>query len=93
MANDDGGSIFATLEHGRPAHASAYERLFAAPHGLAVSEVAAALGATSRRVTSLAELAAVLRRSPAGIEVVEVVVDRTQRRNLDAAITALAATL
>ena len=93
VANDNGGSIFATLEHGRPAYASAYERIFAAPHGLGVSDVAAALGAASQRITSLAELTAVLRQSPTGIEVVEVIVDRTQRRNLDTAITALAASL
>ena len=93
VANDNGGSIFATLDHGRPAYASAYERIFAAPHRLGLTEIATALGATSRRLTNLADLTAVLRRSPTGIEVVEVIVDRTQRRNLDTAITGLAASL
>ena len=32
VANDGGGSIFATLEPGEPAHSAAYERLFGTPH-------------------------------------------------------------
>ena len=32
VANDDGGSIFATLEQGAEEHAHAYERLFGTPH-------------------------------------------------------------
>jgi hypothetical protein len=35
----------------------------------------------------------VLARPPQGLELVEAVIDRTQRRTLDAAITGLAATL
>ncbi|HLM22403.1 MAG TPA: 2-succinyl-5-enolpyruvyl-6-hydroxy-3-cyclohexene-1-carboxylic-acid synthase, partial [Propionibacteriaceae bacterium] len=34
VANDDGGSIFATLEQGLPAHMGAFERLFGTPVGL-----------------------------------------------------------
>ena len=34
VANDTGGSIFATLEPGRPAHSAAYERLFGTPHAV-----------------------------------------------------------
>ena len=93
VANDNGGSIFATLEHGRPAYSGSYERLFGTPHDVAVSDVAAALGATSHRVRTLADLAPLLRSSPSGIEVVEVLIDRSQRRNLDTAITGLAASL
>ncbi|KGM08347.1 2-succinyl-6-hydroxy-2,4-cyclohexadiene-1-carboxylate synthase, partial [Cellulomonas bogoriensis 69B4 = DSM 16987] len=32
VANDDGGSIFATLEHGDPARSAVFERVFATPH-------------------------------------------------------------
>ena len=34
VANDDGGSIFATLEQGAPEHASSYDKLFGTPHGV-----------------------------------------------------------
>ncbi len=36
IANDDGGSLFATLEQGEPAHMGAFERLFGTPQGLAL---------------------------------------------------------
>ena len=42
VANDDGGSIFATLEPGRPAHSAAYERLFGTPHAADFAALAAA---------------------------------------------------
>lgn len=93
VANDNGGSIFATLEHGRPAYSGAYERIFGTPHGLAVRDVASALGARAHRITDLGDLAGLLRESPVGLEVIEVVVDRSQRRNLDTAITGLATSL
>lgn len=93
VANDNGGSIFATLEHGRPAHLGAYERIFGTPHGIRVSEVAGALGATARRVTSVEGLAEALVAPARGLEVIEAVVDRAQRRTLDAEITGLAARL
>ncbi len=93
VANDNGGSIFATLEHGRPAHLGAYERIFGTPHGVAISEVATALGATARRVRSVDALREALAEPARGLEVIEAVVDRAQRRTLDAEITALAAML
>ena len=93
VANDNGGSIFATLEHGRPAHSGAYERIFGTPHGLALQPVAAALGARARTITEAAALAEVLASPPRGLEVIEAVVDRAHRRTLDGEIMALAATL
>jgi 2-succinyl-5-enolpyruvyl-6-hydroxy-3-cyclohexene-1-carboxylate synthase len=42
VANDDGGSIFATLEQGEPAHMGAFERLFGTPQGLQFEALAAA---------------------------------------------------
>lgn len=93
VANDNGGSIFATLEHGRPEHSGAYERIFGTPHGVALRPLAAALGAKATTVETLPDLLEVLAEPPRGLEVVEVLVDRAQRRTLNTAITALAATL
>ncbi len=93
VANDDGGSIFVTLEQGRPEHQEAFERVFGTPHGASFEALAAVSGARYQRVEDAAALAAVLERPPVGIELVEAVVDRTQRRALSTAITAIAATL
>ena len=93
VADDNGGSIFATLEHGRPEHSGAYERIFGTPHHLDLAEVAAALGARTQRITDVETLLEALAEPPTGIEVIVVTVDRAQRRTLDAAITGLAATL
>ena len=93
VANDDGGSIFATLEHGLPAHQRSFERIFGTPHGTQFATLAEATGAAYRRVVNSEELAEVLQEPPVGIELIEAVIDRSQRRSLNAAITALAATL
>jgi 2-succinyl-5-enolpyruvyl-6-hydroxy-3-cyclohexene-1-carboxylate synthase len=93
VANDDGGSIFATLEHAEPARRASFERIFGTPHGLTLSAIAAAYGTRVSKVTAAAELDEVLADSPSGLEVVEVVVDRRDRRALDAEIGALAASI
>jgi 2-succinyl-5-enolpyruvyl-6-hydroxy-3-cyclohexene-1-carboxylate synthase len=93
VANDDGGSIFATLEQGQPAHLSAFERVFATPHGASLEALAAVTGTRYRRVADTASLAAVLADPPTGLELVEAVVDREHRRTLNAAVSAIAATL
>jgi 2-succinyl-5-enolpyruvyl-6-hydroxy-3-cyclohexene-1-carboxylate synthase len=93
VANDNGGSIFATLEHGRPAHSGAYERIFGTPHGLDIVAVATAMGASARTVGSVEDLLEVLAEPPRGLEVVEAIVDRAHRRTLDTSITGLAAML
>jgi 2-succinyl-5-enolpyruvyl-6-hydroxy-3-cyclohexene-1-carboxylate synthase len=93
VANDDGGSIFATLEQGEPAHMGAFERLFGTPQGLQFEALAAAAGIAYRRVQTAIELAEVLAEPPAGMELVDAVIDRAHRRTLDREITALAATL
>ena len=92
VANDTGGSIFATLEPGRPAHSVAYERLFGTPHRADFAALAAGVGCGYARVRDAAELEAALAQPPQGLELVEAVIDRSQRRTLDAAITGLAAT-
>jgi len=93
VANDDGGSIFATLEHGRPEHLGAFERVFATPHGADLQALAAVHHLAYHRVLDVAGLQEVLDEPPVGIELVEVVLDRGQRRRLNEAVNAIAATL
>ncbi|MGH3315273.1 MAG: thiamine pyrophosphate-dependent enzyme, partial [Nocardioidaceae bacterium] len=83
VANDDGGSIFATLEQGGDAYAGAFERLFGTPHGTDLSALCAATGTPYRRCDTEAGLADALARPQHGIDVVEVRVDRSGRRDLD----------
>jgi len=93
VANDDGGSVFATLEQGEPAHMGAFERLFGTPQGLQFEALAAAARIGYRRVEKALELDQILAEPPVGMELVEAVIDRAHRRTLDRDITALAATL
>ena len=79
VADDGGGSIFATLEYGQPRFAEAFERVFATPTGLDPAAVAAGYGVRSRSVTTLADVAAVLADPIAGLEVVVVAIDRSGR--------------
>ena len=66
VANDDGGSIFATLEHGRAEYADAHERVFATPHHTDLTALAAALGSSSCRVRTADELRTALVEPPRG---------------------------
>jgi 2-succinyl-5-enolpyruvyl-6-hydroxy-3-cyclohexene-1-carboxylate synthase len=93
VANDDGGSLFATLEQGEPAHMGAFERLFGTPQGVHFEALAAAAGIGYRQAETADELAEILAEPPAGVALVEAVIDRARRRTLDREITALAATL
>lgn len=93
VANDDGGSIFATLEHGLPAHMGAFERIFGTPHGVDLRQLAQASGAAYRRIQDLADVEEVLDEPPLGLEVVEAVVDRRHRRTLQTDIARLAGTI
>ncbi|MGZ4632888.1 MAG: thiamine pyrophosphate-binding protein, partial [Actinomycetes bacterium] len=90
VVNDDGGSIFASLEQGGPDYASSYERLFGTPHGVDLAALCAATRTPHWRVESLDELRHALASPNGGIEVVEAVVRRDNRRDLDARIRALA---
>jgi 2-succinyl-5-enolpyruvyl-6-hydroxy-3-cyclohexene-1-carboxylate synthase len=83
VANDDGGSIFATLEQGGDAYAGAFERLFGTPHGTDLSALCAATGTPYQRCGTEADLADALARPQQGIDVVEVRIDRSGRRDLD----------
>lgn len=89
VANDNGGSIFATLEHGHPTQSRAYERIFGTPHDVDLERLATATGAGYRRVETAEELDEVLAEPPLGIELVEAVIDRRLRRTLDNEINAL----
>ncbi|MEZ5096186.1 MAG: thiamine pyrophosphate-binding protein [Nocardioides sp.] len=90
VANDDGGSIFAMLEQGAPEYADRYERLFGMPHGVDLAGLCAATRTPHLRVTSLPELEQALATPNGGVEVVEAVVGRADRRALDERIRALA---
>lgn len=89
VVNDDGGSIFTTLEQGAAGHAEAFERVFGTPQGVRIEGLADAAGLVYRRVTTSADLQAALDRPPVGIELVEVRVDRYRRRALDEAVREL----
>jgi len=93
VPNDDGGAIFSVLEQGAPAHAASFERLFGTPHGTDLSALCAAARVPHLRVTSRPELDQALAMPNGGIEVVEAVVSRAGRRDLDARIRGLAADL
>jgi 2-succinyl-5-enolpyruvyl-6-hydroxy-3-cyclohexene-1-carboxylate synthase len=80
VVNDDGGSIFHTLEQGAPEYAAMFERIFGTPHGADLAARSAAVGVPHRRVESAAELRAVLAEPIAGIDVVEVAITRSGRR-------------
>jgi len=91
VANDNGGSIFATLEQGAPEHATAFDKLFGTPHDVDLASLCAALRIPHWRVRDRAELDHALASPNGGIEVVEAVVRRDNRRVLDERIRALAA--
>ena len=86
LANDDGGSIFATLEHGDDAHRAVFERVFGTPHGADLAALCAGLGASHTLVADLDGLRAALAERRGGVEVVEVRVDRAGRRALMATL-------
>ncbi|NYE36926.1 2-succinyl-5-enolpyruvyl-6-hydroxy-3-cyclohexene-1-carboxylate synthase [Nocardioides cavernae] len=89
VVNDDGGSIFATLEQGSPEHAERFDTLFGTPHGVDVASLCAAARVPHLRVTSLPELEQALTTPNGGLEVIEAAVRRDNRRELDARIRAL----
>jgi 2-succinyl-5-enolpyruvyl-6-hydroxy-3-cyclohexene-1-carboxylate synthase len=89
VANDDGGSIFSVLEQGGPAYAESFEKLFGTPHGVDLAALCAASRTPHRRVTTRAELEAAIASPRGGVEVVEAVVRRDNRRDLDAAVRGL----
>lgn len=86
VANDDGGSVFATLEHGAPERAGVFERFFATPHGADIAALCAGYGVRHRLARDPAEVAESLAAPGPGVSVLEVRIDRSRRRALDAEI-------
>lgn len=90
VANDNGGSIFSTLEQGAPEYASSFERLFATPHGVNIEALAAAMRIPHWRVTSRVELAHALANAHGGLEIVEATIARNDRRRWESELRSLA---
>jgi 2-succinyl-5-enolpyruvyl-6-hydroxy-3-cyclohexene-1-carboxylate synthase len=89
VVNDDGGSIFSMLEQGAPEFAASYDKLFGTPHGVDIGSLCAATRTPYLRVTALPELEQVLASPNGGIEVIEAVCRRDNRRELDMRIREL----
>jgi 2-succinyl-5-enolpyruvyl-6-hydroxy-3-cyclohexene-1-carboxylate synthase len=85
VANDDGGSIFTSLEQGAPAFADTFERVFGTPTGADIGALCAAFGVAHVRLHP-AGLADALAEPVEGIRVLEVPVSRDGRRRLSAAL-------
>ncbi|MDZ5663211.1 2-succinyl-5-enolpyruvyl-6-hydroxy-3-cyclohexene-1-carboxylic-acid synthase [Nocardioides sp. S-58] len=89
VVNDDGGSIFATLEQGAPEYADRFDTLFGTPHGADLGSLCAAARVPHLAVRSLPELEQALATPNGGIEVVEAHVRRDNRADLEKRIRAL----
>ncbi|KRF37133.1 2-succinyl-5-enolpyruvyl-6-hydroxy-3-cyclohexene-1-carboxylic-acid synthase [Nocardioides sp. Soil805] len=89
VVNDNGGSIFSMLEQGAEEHRDSFDTLFGTPHDVDLASLCAATRTPHLRVRSLPELEQALASPNGGIEVVEAVVRRDNRRDLDARISAL----
>ncbi|WP_298129354.1 2-succinyl-5-enolpyruvyl-6-hydroxy-3-cyclohexene-1-carboxylic-acid synthase [Micropruina sp.] len=90
VADDSGGSIFATLEYGDVRYADSFERVFGTPPGVDPVRLAEAHGIPVRRVEDEASLTAALHRPIQGLDVVVATIDRAGRRALNAQLNALA---
>jgi 2-succinyl-5-enolpyruvyl-6-hydroxy-3-cyclohexene-1-carboxylate synthase len=90
VADDSGGSIFATLEYGREPFAPAFERVFATPVAADIPRLAAGFGLRVTEVRDQDGLRAALERPITGPEVVWVQVDRSRRAALSDQLSALA---
>ena len=82
VLDDDGGGIFALLEHGEPQHASSFERVFGTPHGADLGALAGGFGVPVVRVERPSELVGALAAPPDGLSVVHVPVRRDGLRAL-----------
>ncbi len=80
VLNDDGGSIFATLEHGQSEYAEVYPRMFQTPQGIAIAELASGFGARYRALEDAQDLHEALQTPPRGREVLEVRLDSDTAR-------------
>ena len=76
VADDEGGGIFATLEHGNAATPEAYDRWFGVAQHVNYEALAAAYGVGFVRAATPSELAAVLADPPAGPRLIHAPVER-----------------
>jgi 2-succinyl-5-enolpyruvyl-6-hydroxy-3-cyclohexene-1-carboxylate synthase len=90
VANDDGGGIFTLLEPGEPSRATDFERVFGTPTGASIVDICRGHGVRHTVASTPAELGSIVGRRPAGLQVVEVRVDRTGHRELHASLRAAA---
>ncbi|RPF22976.1 2-succinyl-5-enolpyruvyl-6-hydroxy-3-cyclohexene-1-carboxylic-acid synthase [Myceligenerans xiligouense] len=84
VVNDDGGSIFATLEHGElaatsDAAAARFERVFGTPHGANLAQLCAGYGVDHQLVKDVPSLRHALQAPSRGVQVIEVQVPRAAR--------------
>jgi len=83
VANDDGGSVFSVLEQGDPRFAPSFERVFGTPTRADLAALCTAAGVGHTRVDDVGPLEQALTRPQSGVAVVEVRLDRTDRRDLE----------
>lgn len=84
VANDQGGSIFAGLEHGAlaassPERQTTFDRVFTTPQAVDLGALCAAYGVTHTRAANVIALTRALAAPPAGISVLEVALESAQR--------------
>lgn len=80
VIDDDGGSIFGTLEYGSAELSGPLTRLFTTPTGSDIALLCAAHGVPATSVHTVAELGEMVRQESPGIRVIRVPVDGAGRR-------------
>lgn len=80
VVDDDGGSIFGTLEYGEEELAGPMRRIFTTPTGADIETLCAAHGIPATTARTADELAELVGRPTAGIRVIRVPVDGATRR-------------
>ncbi len=88
VLNDDGGGIFTLLEHGAPAYADVFERVFGTPHGADLAALCRGYGVRHSRIDDFDELRSALSAPVSGRSVIEVTLDRSSHRDLHGQIRA-----
>ena len=78
VADDQGGGIFATLEHGRATSPEAYDRWFGVAQAVDYEALAAAYGVAFARAETPAQLAQLLATGGAGPRLVHAPVERAE---------------
>jgi 2-succinyl-5-enolpyruvyl-6-hydroxy-3-cyclohexene-1-carboxylate synthase len=86
VVNNDGGGIFSGLEPS--AFPESFERVFGTPHGVSVSQLAAAFGVPYQRLEHPRDLPKVIQGT--GLRIVEVRTDRAEGTSLRARLRAAA---